>query len=316
MENLIDSKGDSLMKKVWIWIISIMVVICITCLIVLLNVYGDIKSTAHEMYTPINDEIAVPAIRQKPVDISSKKEPFSALLLGVDERDGDIGRSDTMIVLTVNPTLQTTKMLSIPRDTYTEIVGKGYKDKINHAYAFGGMEMSMKTVENLLEIPIDYVAKVNMESFVDIVDIVGGITVNNTLDFQYEGQHFKTGDLTLDGEQALKYVRMRYDDPEGDFGRQNRQKQIIQGVLKESLSLNTIWNYKSIFKTLEENVEINVPFDDLLSIRKNYGDSLKSIEQLYFNTGTGMMRNGIYYYVPNEGELQAIQENIKQHLEF
>jgi polyisoprenyl-teichoic acid--peptidoglycan teichoic acid transferase len=304
------------MKKVWKWVISIAIVLVIATVVIIINIYGDIKSTAEEIYTPVNDVIPVSVIRQEPVDITSKKEPFSALILGVDEREGDSGRSDTMIVLTVNPTLQTTKMLSIPRDTYTEIVGKGYKDKINHAYAFGGVEMSMKTVENLLEIPIDYVAKVNMESFVDIVDIVGGITVENTLDFHYEEEHFSTGELNLDGEKALKYVRMRYDDPSGDFGRQNRQKQVIQGVLKEGMSLSTLWNYKSIFKTLEENLEINVAFDDLLSIRKNYGNSLKSIEQLYLNNGSGTMMGGIYYYMPNENELQDIQENLKQHLEI
>ena len=315
-QNVIELKGELLMKKVWKWIVGIVIVIGIAAVVIFINIYGDIKSTAEQIYTPINDVIPVSAIREEPVDITSKKEPFSALILGVDEREGDRGRSDTMIVLTVNPTLQTTKMLSIPRDTYTEMVGKGYKDKINHAYAFGGMEMSMKTVENLLEIPIDYVAKVNMESFVDIVDIVGGITVENTLDFHYEGEHFPIGKLNLDGEHALQYVRMRYDDPSGDFGRQNRQKQVIQGVLKEGMSLNTIWNYKSIFKAVEENVEINVVFDDLLSIRKNYGDSLKSIEQLYLNNGSGTMMGGIYYYMPNESELQDIQEDLKQHLEL
>ena len=266
------------------------------------------------MYVPVNAPIS--DIRQQPLDITSKKEPFSALILGIDERGKDIGRSDTMIVLTVNPTQKTTKMLSIPRDTYTEMIGKGFNDKINHAYSFGGVEMSMKTVENLLAIPIDYVAQVNMESFVEIIDIVGGITVNNPIDFKFENQHFVNGELQLDGEGALKYVRMRYDDPEGDFGRQNRQKQVIQGVLTESLSLTALWNYKSIFNTLEQNVQMNVSFDDLVHIQKNYGDSLKKIEQLYMNTGTGTMINHIYYYKPNEQELRAIRENLKQHLEL
>ena len=127
------------MKKRWKWVVGIALALCIASVAFLINVYGDIKSTAKEIYSPIHDEIPVSAIREEPVDITSKKEPFSALILGVDEREGDRGRSDTMIILTVNPTLQTTKMLSIPRDTYTEIVGKGYKDKINHAYAFGSI---------------------------------------------------------------------------------------------------------------------------------------------------------------------------------
>ena len=302
------------MKKLWKWAVGIVFVFCITILVVSVNVYGDIKSTAKQMYVPVNAPIS--DIRQQPLDITSKKEPFSALILGIDERGKDIGRSDTMIVLTVNPTQKTTKMLSIPRDTYTEMIGKGFNDKINHAYSIGGVEMSMKTVENLLAIPIDYVAQVNMESFVEIIDIVGGITVNNPINFKFENQHFVNGELQLDGEGALKYVRMRYDDPEGDFGRQNRQKQVIQGVLTESLSLTALWNYKSIFNTLEQNVQMNVSFDDLVHIQKNYGDSLKKIEQLYMNTGTGTMINHIYYYKPNEQELRAIRENLKQHLEL
>lgn len=300
------------MKTRWKWGIGITVLFCMVSLFVSLNVYGDIKSTANEIYTPLQHDTS--AIRSQPVDIEKKAEPFSALLLGVDERGGDAGRSDTMIVVTVNPSVQTTKMLSIPRDTYTEIVGKGFKDKINHAYSFGGIETSIKTVENLLAIPVDYVVKVNMESFVDIVDIVGGITVENELDFYYENEHFPIGELTLNGEKSLKYVRMRYDDPAGDFGRQNRQKQVIQGVLKEGLSLKTIWNYKSIFKTMEKNMEMNIPFNDLYSIQKNYGDSLKSIEQLYMNDGTSMMKNKIYYYVPDEEELSEVQKNLQEHL--
>lgn len=302
------------MKKVWKWLVSIILVLCSGSLIMFMKVYGDIKSTAEEIYTPIGEQLS--EVRAQPVNITSKKEPISALILGVDERDGDGGRSDTMIVLTVNPTLETTIMLSIPRDTYTEIIGKGFKDKINHAYSFGGMAMSMKSVENLLNIPIDYVVKVNMESFVDIIDIVGGITVENTLAFNYDGENFPAGMLEMDGEKALKYVRMRYDDPSGDFGRQNRQKQVIQGVLQESLSLNTVWNYKSIFEAVEKNIELNIVFDDLLKIRKNYGDSFKQIEQLYMNNGTSMMRNNIYYYLPDESELQEIQGNLKEHLEI
>lgn len=296
------------------WGIGIVILFCIVSLIASLNVYGDIKSTANEIYTPLEQKPS--DIRPQPVDVKTKVEPFSALLLGVDERGGDGGRSDTMIVLTVNPSLKTTKMLSIPRDTYTEMAGKGFKDKINHAYSFGGTEMSIKTVENLLAIPVDYVVKVNMESFVDIVDIVGGITVENTLDFHYENEHFPIGDLTLNGEKSLKYVRMRYDDPAGDFGRQNRQKQVIQGILKEGLSLNTVWNYKSIFKTIEKNTEMNIPFGDLFSLQKNYRDSLKSIEQIYMNGGTSMVKNQIYYYVPNDEELLGVQNDLQDHLEL
>jgi polyisoprenyl-teichoic acid--peptidoglycan teichoic acid transferase len=299
------------MRK-WVkWAGIIGVTLCILIIGIGIKVYSDVKTTAENLYTPLAQEI--PADSEEVVDVE-QQDPFSALLLGVDEREGDGGRSDTMIVLTVNPSLGTTKILSIPRDTYTEIIGADMKDKINHAFAYGGMEMSKHTVEQLLDIPIDYVAKINMKSFQEIIDIVGGITVNNELDFSYDGEHFPIGDIELDGNMALKYVRMRYEDPQGDFGRQNRQKQVIQGVLRESLSVNTILNYKSIFDTLEENVEMNIRFDELLNIRKHYGDSFQTIEQLYLNNGAGMRMDGIYYYMPDEGELKSIQTTLQEHL--
>ncbi len=301
------------MRK-WIkWAGVFGIALCIVVIGVGVKVYSDVKTTAEKLYTPLAQEI--PAEREAVVDVK-QQEPFSALLLGVDEREGDAGRSDTMIVLTVNPSLGTTKILSIPRDTYTEIIGADRKDKINHAFAYGGMEMSKHTVEYLLDIPVDYVAKINMKSFQEIIDIVGGITVNNELDFSYDGEQFPIGKIELDGNKALKYVRMRYEDPAGDFGRQNRQKQVIQGVLKESLSVNTIFNYKSIFETLEENVEMNIKFDELLNIRKHYGNSFQTIEQLYLNNGSSTRMDGIYYYLPDEGELKNIQSTLQQHLEI
>ena len=108
------------MKKVLKWVAVTALMLCIIGLAATYKVYYDIKSTAQELYVPMQDELS--AKRAKAIDVA-EKEPFSALILGVDEREGDVGRSDTMIVLTVNPTLQTIKMLSIPRDTYTEIVG-------------------------------------------------------------------------------------------------------------------------------------------------------------------------------------------------
>src|SRR5690606_27392907 len=132
------------------------------------------------------------------------------------------------IVLTVNPNKESIQMVSIPRDTRTEIIGKGFEDKINHAYAFGGMEMAIDTVENFLDIPIDYYVQVNMEGFKDLIDAVGGVTVENDLAFTQDGYHFPEGTITLYGDEALAFVRMRKNDPRGEFGRQLRQRQIIE----------------------------------------------------------------------------------------
>lgn len=274
------------------------------------KVYFDAKNTVENVY----EELDKSELREVNVNVE-EQEPISILLLGVDEREGDAGRSDTMIVVTVNPETKDSKMLSIPRDTYTEIEGHGM-DKINHAFAYGGIELSRKTVENLLEIPIDYVVQVNMDSFKDIIDAVGGITINNTLAFEYGGSNFPEGTITLDGDSALNYVRMRYEDPEGDFGRQNRQKKVIQGIASSAVSVDTALNYKSIFESIEDNVRVNASYNELMTMQKNYKNSFSSIEQLYINDGNGTKIDGIYYYVPDETELETVKSTLKTHLEL
>ncbi|MEK9197851.1 LCP family protein [Ureibacillus sp. 179-F W5.1 NHS] len=274
------------------------------------KVYFDAKNTVDKVY----EELDKSELREVNVNVE-EQEPISILLLGVDEREGDSGRSDTMIVVTVNPETKDSKMLSIPRDTYTEIEGHGM-DKINHAFAYGGIELSRKTVENLLEIPIDYVVQVNMESFKDIIDAVGGITIDNTLAFEYGGSNFPEGTITLDGDSALNYVRMRYEDPEGDFGRQNRQKKVIQGIASSAVSVDTALNYKSIFESIEDNVRVNASYDELMTMQKNYKNSFGNIEQLYINDGNGTKIDGIYYYIPDETQLETVKSTLKTHLEL
>lgn len=242
-----------------------------------------------------------------------EQEPFSMLMLGVDERDGDKGRSDTMIVLTVNPELKSVKMLSLPRDTRTEIVGRDTQDKINHAFAFGGAEMAMDTVENFLDIPIDYYMKINMEGFKDIVDAVGGVTVQNDLNFTEDGTTFNKGIIELNGKEALSYARMRYEDPNGDFGRQSRQRSIIEAVIKEGASVTTLTSYRDVFDALSKNIQTNLTFDDMMDIQKNYRDASKDISQSSIN-GTGTKIDGIYYYIVSEEEQKKVQTELKKHL--
>jgi polyisoprenyl-teichoic acid--peptidoglycan teichoic acid transferase len=276
------------------------------------SIYHSLNKTVSTMHEKIDREKSDK--RTKEVSFESK-DPFSVLLLGVDEREGDRGRSDTMIVITVNPNTNTTEMLSIPRDTRVEIVGKGVEDKINHAYAFGGVEMSMDTVENFLDIPIDYYAKINMDGFKDIVDAVGGVTVNNDLDFTYGGQHFSEGELKLSGAEALLYTRMRKLDPRGDFGRQQRQRQVIEAVMKEGASISSLWNYGDIFNSIGENVKTNLSFDQMVDIQKNYKNAIANIKQQQIS-GSGTKIGGIYYYIVPETEKIAIQNELKGNLDL
>ncbi|WP_409290608.1 LytR family transcriptional regulator [Peribacillus sp. SCS-37] len=276
------------------------------------SVYKSLTSAVETMHQPIDRKVSDK--RGKAVTLE-KKEPFSVLLLGVDERKNDRGRSDSLIVLSVNPNKNSVQMLSIPRDTRTEIAGKGTQDKINHAYAFGGVEMAMNTVENFLDIPIDYFVQINMEGFKEIVDSVGGVTVNNDLDFTAGGYHFAKGPVTLDGKKALAFSRARYEDPRGDFGRQLRQRQIIQGVIQEGASLSSLTGYGDIFKALGNNVRTNLTFDQMVDIQKNYRGVRNNIEQNQIN-GTGTKIDKIYYYIVPEEERARLQAHLKEHLEL
>jgi polyisoprenyl-teichoic acid--peptidoglycan teichoic acid transferase len=276
------------------------------------SVYKSLTKAVDTMHQPIDRQKS----EKRPEQVTlTRKQPFSILMLGVDERKGDSGRSDTMIVLTVNPNLNTVKMLSIPRDTRTDIIGKGKEDKINHAYAFGGVDMSVKTVENFLDIPIDYYMKINMEGFRDIVNAVGGVNVTNDINFNYDGNHFPKGQLTLNGQEALDFSRMRHDDPRGDFGRQLRQREIIQAVLDKGASFTSLTKYNAIFTALSSNVKTNLLFDEMVDIQKNYKEASKNIEQLAIE-GKGTMMDGIYYLIISDEEKAKVQNELRTHLEL
>jgi len=274
------------------------------------SIWHSVEKTFTQTHEPLNRDVSEK--RSEKVSFRNR-DPISILLLGVDQRAGDHGRSDSLILMTVNPKDQSMKMVSIPRDTRTEIVGKGSTDKINHAYAFGGVDMAVNTVEKFLDVPVDYYVQVNMESFKDIVDAVGGVTVNNDLNFNYDGYSFKKGDLTLDGKEALAYSRMRKQDPRGDFGRQMRQRQIIEGVIEEGASVQSLANYGTILDTIGTNVRTNLTFDDMKQIQSNYKDARRNVEQLQVD-GKGEKIDGIYYYAVSDATREALSSKLKQHL--
>ncbi|WP_409271532.1 LytR family transcriptional regulator [Neobacillus sp. SCS-31] len=300
-------------KRSWIKIVFISLFILFLAVgTYAFTVYRSLTSAVDTMHQPLEREKS--ERRDEKVTLK-KQQPFSILMLGVDERKGDRGRSDSMIVLTVNSNKKSVKMLSIPRDTRTEIVGRGKEDKINHAYAFGGIEMAMNTVEQFLDIPIDYYVQINMEGFKDIVDAVGGVKVNNKFEFTSGGDTFPKGEINLNGESALKYSRMRYEDPRGDFGRQNRQRDIIQAVISRGASFQSITSFGDIFAALGKNVRTNLTFDEMVEIQKNYKEAGKNVQQLELK-GTGTKINKIYYYtVPNEIR-KSIQNDLKAQLEI
>ncbi|WP_431804050.1 LCP family protein [Halobacillus andaensis] len=294
-------------KKKWLWItLSIILLIGVGVSAYLFTIYNNVKSTVdndiHEAVTGIDHEAT-----KKKVE---KEEPINVLLLGVDEREDDKGRSDTMIVLTLDPAQERMQMVSIPRDTRTEIVGRDMDDKINHAYAFGGSDMSVNTVENFLDIELDYYLRMNMEGLGQLVDAVGGITVNNEFAFEYGGENFSEGEIELNGEEALAWVRMRYDDPQGDAGRNERQRQVIQGVIERGANINAVNKIDDIMDVLGNNVATNMKFEDMRNLVTNYRGARKDVST-YQMTGEGTMIDNIYYLQIPESEIQKTNEMIQ-----
>ncbi|MCJ8014404.1 LCP family protein [Paenibacillus sp. KQZ6P-2] len=327
------------MRKWVVILTSVFIVILLGVAGYAAYIYQSVKTTAHQIYekrdatvqpkpvsmegksTPSTSAAGAGVTEQpssaqataQPINLEEKK-PFTVLVLGVDEREHDRGRSDVMIFMTVNPAKQSILMFNIPRDTRTEIIGHGTVDKINHAYAFGGVNMSVKTVEHFLDYPVNYYIKVNMEGFAHLIDSMGGVEVNNPFAFYYEGHQFEKGDLQLDGEEALLYSRMRYDDPRGDMGRNTRQRQILKQVIKNSLKITNVVKIESLLAEVGDSVKTDITFDDMKTFLTDYRTDLKQIDQVEIS-GQGERINGIWYYLVSDKERSRIHNLIKEHLQ-
>ena len=194
------------------------------------------------------------------------------LLLGVDRREGDVGRSDTLMVAAVDVDASKAALLSIPRDTRVAIEGNGF-DKINHAYAFGGHSLTQKTVENLLGVKMDHYILVDTRSFERIIDAIGGVDLNVEKRMYYEDPWDDNGGLVidlypgeqhLDGERAIQYVR--YRDGEGDIGRVGRQQKFVKAVLSKVISPDMLPRLPKLAEEIRKAVETDMSVTDLLEL--------------------------------------------------
>ncbi|WP_283153403.1 LytR family transcriptional regulator [Guptibacillus hwajinpoensis] len=274
--------------------------------------YDSVKDTASDMHEPISRETST--LRADKVE-TKEKDPISILLMGVDERENDQGRSDTMIMITVNPNDNSMIMFNIPRDTRTEIIGRGTVEKMNHAYAYGGVEMAMDTVENFLDVPIDYYFKVNMEAFEDVVSALNGVTVDNPFAFDYGGYTFPKGEVSLNADEALAFSRMRYEDPKGDLGRNDRQREIIKAIIDKGANVGSINKIDDLLEAVGSNVKTNMTFKEMNDIFKNYKGARNNMETFEID-GSGEMIDGLWYYIVSDQEKQSITQKLKEHLEI
>ncbi|CYW79285.1 TPA: LCP family protein [Streptococcus suis] len=265
-----------------------------------------------------------------PIDAT---EPLTILLMGVDmdqaTRGGDWegGRSDSMILVTVNPKTKETNMMSLTRDIMVEIAeasgeSSGTVEKLNHSYSYGQAPMAIATIEKMMDINIDRYIEINMDGLVELVDAVGGIEVNNTLGFpisisEHEPAYtsiVQPGKQLVNGNQALVYARMRYDDPEGDIGRQRRQREVITAIIKKLLQLDGFTQYKKILTAISNNMRTNIEISPAtIPSLLGYKDSVSKLNS-YQLRGVDQMVDAIYYQLPTSEHLLEMQNILKKSI--
>jgi LCP family protein required for cell wall assembly len=201
-----------------------------------------------------------------------KSEPLTILVMGVDARPGsaiDIGvRPDALMVLRLDPEAGTCRGLAIPRDSYVELPGYG-KTKINHALMLGGIPYEQLVVEQYLGIPIDHYALIDFVGFAELVDSVGGITID--VPPELASPAVEAGRQTIDGEQALLHARYR-GGPDGDFGRIKRQQQIMRGLIAAANGRDLLTEATRLLKSLEDHIRTDMTIEELVGLATTYQD--------------------------------------------
>lgn len=311
-------------QKICISVLAVLLTLVTGISIVVARFYLDIRNFTNETHKSVTEERTETGVsRNTEIDFGDRT-PFSVLLLGVDtgeEGRTDQGRSDTLMLATINPNTKKTVLTSIPRDTYTEIVGyydnsyDQFYDKMNHAYAYGSVAMAMDTVEKLLDVPIDYYVAIDFKGMEDLVDALGGIEAYNDFAFVESDIEFKEGLVQFDGHGALTYARMRYQDPDGDYGRQKRQRNIVEAIAKKGLRLESVAQYSKIFKAVSDNLVTDLSFEEIELIALKYQDAFKNVEMQQLQ-GYDDWINEISYQIIPDDELLRVQRLLKEQLEI
>ena len=238
------------------------------------------------------------------------KNRINILVLGVDERADDVGRSDTSFVVTLDTEAKKITVFSVPRDSRVKIAGHGW-DKVNHAFAFGGLSLSKSTIENLLGVPIDYTVTVDFKGFVRMIDALGGITIDVEKRMRYSDPYDDDGGLVIDlypgvqrlsGKEAIKYVR--YRDEEGDIGRVTRQQKFLKAVLKELASPQTVVRLPELAKEFYGAVKTDMPLSKIIKLLPMVQEAASSGLATATVPGTPLWIKEVSYWQPNIAELR------------
>ena len=303
-------KKKSLGFKIFITIIIILFVIALAGI-------GVFYSTLSKMdNVELNkDNLGITSTEELEVYDNYKKIKNIALF-GIDSADG-VGRSDSMMIATVDPVHDKLKITSIMRDSYVNIEGYGY-DKLNHAYAYGGPELSIKTINQTFGLNIEDFVAVDFASLPKIIDILGGIELNITdEELQYINGYIDdinsksgtsspyigyAGYQTVNGVQALAYSRIRYTAG-GDYERTHRQRIVLEGLFEKALAVSAT-QYPTIINQILPYVQTNLGATDILSLATKVatmgGGTLEQDRFPRDGYGEGQMIDGVYYLVFDE----------------
>ncbi|NLM20105.1 MAG: hypothetical protein GX217_08860 [Clostridiaceae bacterium] len=249
-------------------------------------------------------------------------EPFTMLISGIDTY-GHINtksRSDVNIVLAINPQKHEILMVPVVRDAYVTIAGTGFKDKLTHAGVLG-VETTKNSVANALGMPIDVYVKVNFTTLVELVDTLGGVTVDNPISFSGAGHHFPAGKIRLNGAEALAFSRERKSLAAGDFDRGMNQTRVIKGIINEVIQPKSITKFSTILEQLSDSFITDLSDQAIRSIVQNQlntggswtVNSTSITAQGQMGLPSYMMPGySLYFAVLNEDSIIDVREKLLQ----
>lgn len=281
------------------------------------NFAGETREVWHYDITETVKDIS------KNVDVTEKL--FTIYISGIDTTGpvSTVSRSDVNMLVTVNPKTKQILMTSIPRDYYVTLANKGKKDKLTHA-GLAGVENSVKTIENFMNIDVNYYARVNFTSLIKMVDALGGIEVYSDKTFTpYTNGAItiKKGNNHMNGQTALAFARERYAYSEGDNHRVQNQQEVLKAMLNKAMSPKIITNYNGILNSIAGSFETNMASGEITDLIQMQLNDMSSwdIHQIQLSghgqTMTGgayMPNNKLYYMIPDDKSVSSCTSLIKK----
>lgn len=291
---------------------------------------ADYASKIRTLYTYKITKEVKPDSSTNQTDQNKNANVINIYISGIDTfgNISTVSRSDVNIIMTVNMDTHKVLLTTTPRDAYVQIPdgGGNQYDKLTHAGIYG-VETSMKTLENLYDVDIDYYARINFTSFLQLIDVLGGVEVYNDQAFVSRvGNHsFPVGNITLNSSQAIGFVRERYSLQGGDADRGRNQQKVISAIINKLATLDSIGNFTSIINSLQGSVQTNMPLETMMQLANNQlasGSKFAVTSQDVTGTGsTGQLPSyampsaALYMMSLDEASVETAKQAIKNTME-